>query len=459
MPKAMRRSQCKVSPMPSKTPAGESFEALLKNSPNPSKLAKRLEKIAKEDFGLFFAKLSEIPLPYLASVVMELPPWLFKEAVQRLPHKKVAQSLFYLESNEATDFMQRLEKVDPKIYELIYSMLQADQRQQIDHLSRYREDEVGAYMQVEMLRATTKERLEDVKKKIEQFRKQKPLIPLIKVFVTDEEGHLVATPHFSDLLLFSDDQTLEKIIEVLHPHKPLSINDHAPINDAVRLFEEMDLATLAVVDKEGKLVGRILFDDIYDLIREQEETMALRLSGVHHEMEEDFFSAQWARLRWIFINLGAILVASSVVYHFQDAIEKIVALAVLMPIVAALGGNVGNQAVTVTVRRLALGEIDVGKAKSILTREVAIGVLNGLIVGIVVGILAYFWFGKPLLGLVAWAAILINLSLAGLVGALLPILFKKMGVDPAIASPLLLTTTTDAMGFFVFLGLAKALLL
>jgi magnesium transporter len=446
--------------MPHQNSLGEEFESLLKNGrPNPSALAAMLEKIADEDFGLFLAKLSKVPLPYLAQTIMELPRPLFEDAVERLPHKKVAEALAELESNEATDFIQRLKRAKPKIYEHIYSMLQADQRQQIARLSRYRDDEVGAYMQVEMLRATTKERLEDIKKKIERFRKQKPLIPLIKVFVTDEEGHLVATPHFSDLLLFSDEQTLQEIIDALHPHKPLSIHDHAPIADAVRLFEELDLAALAIVDREGKLVGRLLFDDIYDLIREQEETMALNLSGVHHEIEEDFFTAQWARLRWIFINLGAIMVASSVVYHFQDAIEQIVALAVLMPIVAALGGNVGNQAVTVTVRRLALGEIDLGRAKSILAKEVAIGVLNGLIVGIVVGALAYFWFAKPLLGLVAWAAILVNLSLAGLVGALLPILFKKIGVDPAIASPLLLTTTTDAMGFFVFLGLAKALLL
>lgn len=443
------------------THTSEEFEeALRQNSRfNPSKLAKILQKIAHEDFGLFFAKLSTIPLPYLAKTIMEMSTSNFEEVVERLPHRKLVESLSYLDSNEVTDFMQRIEKIDLNLHQVIYSLLQPNQQRQITNLSFYSKDEAGAYMQIEMLQSTTMGQLAEVKKNIQYFRKQKPFTPLIKLFVTDQDRHLVATPHFSDLLLFSDEQTLQEIIEILQPHKPLSINEHAPIADAVHLFEEFDLAALAVVDDEGKLIGRILFDDIYDLIREEEEAMALNLSGVHHEIDENFFVAQWSRLRWIFINLGAILLASIVVYHFQNAIEQIVVLAVLMPVVAALGGNVGNQAVTVTVRRLAYGDIDHSRAKSILVREVTIGVLNGLVIGIVVGILSYLWFGIPLLGLVAWIAILINLSLAGLVGALLPILFKKLEIDPAIASPLLLTTTTDTMGFFVFLGLANALLL
>ena len=441
-------------------PVVQQFETLLQSSHfTPDSLARLLQEISYQDYGLFFANLSKVPKNLLAEVILALPLSLFKEAVSILPHKKVAEAISYLESDKATDFMQQLEKVAPQTKALIYPSLHTTQQQEISRLIQYHPDEAGAYMQTELLWATMDESITDIKEKIKAFRKHKPAMQLIKLFVTDKEGHLVATIHFSDLLLFEDEKTLVDVIHTLHPPKPLSIRDHTPVKEVTKLFREFDLATVAVVNSEDRLQGRIVFDDIYDLILTEEEAQAFKMSGTKQEAEEEsLFSAQRHRLKWIFINLGAILIAASVVNFFRETIEQIVALAVLMPVIAALGGNVGNQAVTVTVRRLALGEISWQYAKEILSKEVYIGVINGVIVGLMVGTVAYFWFQIPMLGVVIGLAIIINLSIAGLLGSLLPLTFKHFDIDPAIASPLLLTTATDAIGFFVFLGLAKVML-
>lgn len=442
-------------------PVVQRFETLLQsNHVNPHRLAGLLRDISYQDYGLFLSNLAKIPIDTLADVLLELPLSLFADAVSMLPHKKLVDVISYLESDKATDFIQRVERVAPEVKEAIYPILQEEQQEQINRLWQYVPEEAGAYMQTELLWATTEETIADVKAKLKVFKEHKAGMPLIKLFVTDKEGHLVATVHFSDLLLFEDEKIMAEVVEALPSHKPLSVRDHAPIGEVTKLFREFDLASVAVVDGENRLLGCIVFDDIYDQIFAQEEAQAYKMSGTKQEAEEESLPvAQRHRLKWILINLGAILIAASVVNLFKETIEQIVALAVLMPVIAALGGNVGNQAVTVTVRRLALGEVSWQYAKEILSKEIYIGVINGVIIGLFVGVLAYFWFEKPMLGFVAGLAIIINLSIAGLLGSLLPLTFKHFKVDPAIASPLLLTTATDAIGFFVFLGLAKTMLL
>ncbi|BAF72336.1 magnesium transporter [Sulfurovum sp. NBC37-1] len=441
-------------------PAVQQFETLLQSNHVASdSLARMLLELAYQDYGLFFTNLSKVPKDLLAEVILALPLSLFKEAVSMLPHKKLADVISYLESDKATDFIQRLERVEPQVKEAIYPLLHPNQQEQISRLSQYRSDEAGAYMQTELLWATTDEHIAEIKEKLRVFKKHKAEMPLIKLFVTDKEGHLVATVHFSDLLLFEDEKTLAEVIDALPSHKPLSVRDHTLITEVTKLFREFDLAMVAVVDSENRLQGCIVFDDIYDLIFAEEEAQAFKMSGTKQEAEEESLqSAQRHRLKWIFINLGAILIAASVVNFFRETIEQIVVLAVMMPVIAALGGNVGNQAVTVTVRRLALGETSWQYAKEILAKEIYIGVINGVIIGLIVGTVAYFWFQIPMLGVVIGLAIIINLSIAGLLGSLLPLTFKHFDIDPAIASPLLLTTATDAIGFFVFLGLAKIML-
>ena len=403
--------------------------------------------------------ISKIPIENLGMNLIKLPHQTFEQIVAQISKQTLANAVCFLQSNKAAHLIQRINTIDPHLKNNIFSLLKQEQQLQIKKLLKYSADEVGAYIQLEILTATTKETINDVKEKIKIFETKNLHLTFIKLFITTPKNHLLKTINISDLMLYDNQERLQSIVDSRHLDKPLFINEHAPVSEAVHLFEEFDLSTLAVINDKGKLVGRILFDDIYTFIRSEEEKRALNMLGTHHQAEKNFATAQRKRLQWIFINLAAILLSAVVINHFKGSIEQIVVLAVLMPIVTALGGDVGNQAVTVTVRRIALGEINYKTALTIIFKEVRIGIVNGLIVGVVVGILAYFWFSQPMLGVVVGLAIIINLSMAGLIGSVLPIIFKHFKIDPAITSPLLLTTATDAMGFFIFLGLATLILL
>ena len=402
----------------------------------------------------------ETPIEIFAQKLLKLPHDEFEHIIQTISYQKLAQAISYAESNQAKHLLKRIKYVDETLEKNIYNLLQKEQQHQVKQLFNYTDDEVGAYMHLELLSATTDETVLDVKKRIKTYEESStPHAVFHELFITTKKDLLLYVLDISKLLLYDDTQSIESIIMAEKLQKAAMVNEHADIHTALKLFEKQDLSTLGIVDKKGRLLGRILFEDAYVFIRVEEEKQVLNMLGTHHQAEKSFGTAQRKRLEWIFINLCAILLSALVVNHFKGTIEQIVTLAVLMPVVAALGGNVGNQAVTVTVRRLAIGEISRKVAYKIIGKEFLIGIVNGLIVGAVVGVLAYFWFHQPMLGAVVALAIIINLSLAGLIGSFLPIIMKHFNIDPAIASPLLLTTATDAMGFFVFLGLATLILL
>ena len=439
-----------------------SLNVVPKGSATPSQIAKKLRQQYETDVGVFFAEIAKLPLENLCKVLFELPSHVFEETFSRIPHKKMATALSYLASDDLTDFLQRVKQYDQNYAKSTYHLLAADEQAEVTQLSKFPEDQAGAYMQTEMLSAELTDTLADVKQKVRIFRQEEPDSPIFKLFVLDNDQRLVAILHFTDLILFDDSDTLQAIIEqaAIHHHKPLSVHATTPIEKVIYLFEEYELSVIAVINDEQQLQGRIVFEDIYDLIRMQEHSQALKMAGADKDAEEESLeSARKARLHWLFINLAALLCAVFVVNVYKETIEQIVALAVLMPIVAALGGNVGNQAVTVTVRKIALGQIDWQNAYPVIKREIIMGSINGLIMGGLVSIITFVWFHQALLGLVIAMAIIINLAVAGLMGSMIPLVIKKFGGDPAIASPLLLTTATDAVGFFVFLGLAELILI
>jgi len=436
--------------------------AVEKKFKHPIKIARQLQQQYETDVGSFFAEIARFPLENLCKILIELPSDIFEEAFSRIPHKKMAAALSYLASDDLTDFLQRVKQYDQDYAKSTYRLLAPDEQAEISHLSQFSADQAGAYMQMEMLSAELTDTLAQVKHKIRIFRKEEPNSPIFKLFVVDVEQHLVAILHFTDLILFDENDTMQTIIAqaTIHHHKPLSVHATTPVEKVIQIFEEYELSIIAVVNDKEQLQGRIVFEDVYDLIRMQEHNQALKMAGTDYEAEEESFdSARKARLHWLFINLVALCCAAFIVSLYKDTIEQLVALAVLMPIVAALGGNVGNQAVTVTVRKLALHQIDWNNAFPVIKREIVIGGINGMIMGGVVSIITFIWFQQILLGLVIAIAIIINLAVAGLTGSMIPLLIKKFGGDPAIASPLLLTTATDAIGFFVFLGLAEIILI
>lgn len=403
--------------------------------------------------------IDEMPTEILITVLLKLPHGVFEQIIAHLSAEKMADGLAYAPSNKAKHFINRINSINPSVQNQVLKLLKPKQQQQIKQLLKYASTEVGSFMHLEVLNATVDDKIADVKDEIQHYDSINQHAPFMQLFIISRKEHLLATLDITQLILHQDSENLNDIIEKKQLQKPLMIDEYATINTAVAMFEEFNLSSLAVVDKKGKLLGRILFDDVYIFIRAEEEKQALNMLGTHHQAEKSFGTAQRKRLEWLFINLGAVLLSAIVVNYFRGTIEQFVTLAVLMPIVAALGGDVGNQAVTVTVRRLALGNINHKETFSIISKELFIGIVNGIIIGVVVGVLAYFWFNQPLLGVVVGLAIILNLSIAGLIGSFLPIVLKHFKIDPAIASPLLLTTTTDTMGFFIFLGLASVILL
>ncbi len=427
---------------------------------NPTLVAKALEELVSKQTGLFFSTLSKIPNTHLIAVLLELSNRSLYQALQRLSVHKVYDAMTRIPSDNVTDFLRQVEMVDKGYAKKLHALMNPDERHEFFELSQYTELQAGAYMEIEMLTATLDDSIEDVKKGIRLFREEDPHSAIIKLFVTDRQRHLLATLHFSDLILFEPYRSIREVMQQLQPHHPLSILHTAPVEEVVRLFDEYDLSVLAVVDEEGVLKGRILYDDVYELIQDIHTDQVYKLAGVDDEAEEEsFYSAQKMRLLWLFVNLGTILAASFVIESFKETIASYIALAVLLPLVAALGGNAGIQAMTVTIRRITLAEIDFSQAWPVLKRESTIVMINGLAIALTVSFITYLWFGDSTLALVIALAMFINLLVAGSIGALIPLLLKRVGIDPAIASSILLTTTSDIFGFFIFLFLATSMLM
>ncbi|MGB1026635.1 MAG: magnesium transporter, partial [Rhodospirillaceae bacterium] len=237
------------------------------------------------------------------------------------------------------------------------------------------------------------------------------------------------------------------------------ISATADQEEVALLFKNKDLLSAPVVDISGRLVGRITVDDIIDVIDEEAEDDMLRLAGL---AEVDLFRAVFdtvkARASWLMVNLVTAVLASLVIGLFEDTLQSIVALAVLMPIVASMGGNAGTQTLTVAVRSLATKELSPANAWRILGKEILVGLANGLTFAVLVGIVAYVWFGEPKIGFVIAVAMVINHLFAGLFGIAIPLTLDRLKIDPAIASSVFLTTVTDVVGFFAFLGLAALFL-
>ena len=233
---------------------------------------------------------------------------------------------------------------------------------------------------------------------------------------------------------------------------PASMPDH----EVALLFEQHDLVSAPVVDKLGKLLGRITIDDVVDVIREDADHSLMSMAGL--DDDEDTFAPVWKtskkRAVWLGINLLTAFIASAVIGIFQDTIDKVVALAVLMPIVASMGGIAGSQTLTLIIRAQALHQVEKANTAWLLRRELLVGVLNGILWSMVVAGVAVLWFGDYTIGLIIGLAIIINLIVGTCSGSLLPILLKARGVDPALAGGVLLTTITDVVGFLAFLGLA-----
>ena len=426
---------------------------------HPSEIANLLKDLDEKYFN---EAVQSIPKELIADVALELPDRYFGDVVENFTPQEIAESLSEMESDDQTDFIQELEEHDDSKAKEVFEQLDKEDQQDILQLKQYEEDEAGAYMQVEVYAARLDQKVEDVIKEFAELKRKDELENINYLFVTDEEGHLRYGVGLDDLILFDFKKTLrENIQENPEKFRPVIGHDHDDIREIVQKFQEYDLNSMPIVDTYGKLLGRITSDDIYDIINEHATDQMYNLAGVDDEAEEDvdLIKAGKARAIWLGINLLTAIAASLVIGLFEDTLQTYVALAVLMPIVASMGGNAGTQSLTVVVRQLALGDIAKHDAWRTIKKEVILSLGNGLLFALVMGIIAWVWFDKAMLGIVIALSMIINLLSAGFFGSMIPLLLKKLNIDPAIGSTVILTTVTDVVGFFSFLGLATLILL
>lgn len=384
-------------------------------------------------------------------ILLEVSDSVRESLIQTMDKAELLAAAESLDTDEIADLAPDLPQ--DVIQELLTS-LDAQKRARLQSALAYPEDSVGALMDFEMVTIRADVTIEVTLRYLRRLGE----LPdqLDKLFVV-EHDRLIGILPLKRLLTTDPDASVAAVM--VEDYVRFHPEDDA--QEAAQAFERYDLVTAPVVDRQNRLVGRITVDAVVDYIRESADADMLSMAGLKED--EDLFSTVWraARNRWMWlsINLVTAFIASRVIGAFEGSIEKLAALAALMPIVAGIGGNTGNQTIALIVRGLALGQITQANARRLFVKEIGVALLNGVVWGSVIGVVAWLLYDNPALGGVMALAMLLNLIVAALAGIFIPMGLEKLKRDPAIGSSVLLTFITDSMGFFIFLGLATLLLL
>lgn len=399
------------------------------------------------------------------ALVRALPPEVASEALAEMeegedrgdllaaldPHQG-AQLLHELADDDAADLIGELE---PHEAARILAALPVQEAGELRGLLQYDEESAGGLMTTELvaitIALTAREAIEEVRRQgreVEEF---------YSIFVVDAQRMLQGAVPLGELILAEPDTPVGELVEDV----PVTIHPDVDQEEVGRLLSRYNLVSVPVVSREGRLLGRITFDDVIDVMEAEQTEDIFRLAGVSddEEVRADWEDAVRARLPWLLVNLATAMVAASVVYAFQSTIEQVVILASIMPIIAGMGGNAGTQALAVTVRRIALSDGPLERKSDAVVKELLVGLVNGAVIGVAIALLALA-VGEPvMLGAVVLLAMWGNIVVAGFAGAFVPTVLHRLGVDPAVASSVFVTTFTDLCGFFLLLSLGTALLL
>ncbi len=426
---------------------------------HPFDIADLLIEIKEVDEDTYTACLNKLPSTLLAEVLVELPKSFQEEIYTNYGPKKLAKLTESLDTDDAAVLIQHIEEVDEEKADAIMSNLSDEDRDTIEELISYEDHEAGSHMQTEVFEAHIDETIGASILRLKKMKENREIDNVHHVFVVSNKRKFVGMIPLEDLILHGPKELYRDVVE--EGKITISVDPHDDIKNVIETVSNYDLSVVAVVNDKGLLIGRITADDIYDIIEDGATEQIYNLAGVNDtaEQEESIWKIGRARGVWLGINLITAIVASLVIGLFDSTLQSLVALAILMPIVASMGGNAGTQTLTVTVRQMALGDIEADEAKKTIYKEVYISLMNGVVYAVTMGFIAYIWFQLPMLGIVIGMAMVVNLLSAGFFGAVIPLTLKKFGVDPAIGSTVLLTTVTDVVGFFSFLGLATIILL
>ena len=337
----------------------------------------------------------------------------------------------------------------------IFRALPVEEREQLRAAMSYPENSVGALMDFDVVSIRADVTLEVATRYMRRFDELPDHTD--QIFVVDRDESLKGVLPLAKLIVSDLDRSVGEIMV----NEPVSLRADDDAQEAVQAFERYDLVSAPVIDQQGKLLGRVTVNAVVDFIRDKSENEALAQGGLRES--EDIFASVWGsirnRWRWLAVNLVTAFIASRVIGAFEGAIRELVALAALMPIVAGIGGNSGNQTITMIVRALALGQVPLERARKLFAKEITVAMINGLIWGSILGVLASVLYHSLSLGLVMTAAMTLNLVLAAVMGVMIPVTMARLGRDPAIGSSVMITAVTDSGGFFIFLGLASIFLL
>jgi magnesium transporter len=406
-------------------------------------LADLIELLRPEQRTMLIATLGE---DFDAATLSELDEAVRDQVLETMPSEQVAEALQQLDSDDAVYVIEDLDKEEQTD---ILAKLPHFERLALERSLEYREDSAGRIMQTDLIAVPP---FWSVGQTIDYMREAEDLPDrFYELFVVDPAYHLLGSVALNSLLRAKRPTSIDAVTERdIHPI-PVDADQEA----VARQFERYNLTSAPVVDGGGRLVGVITADDIVEVVQEEASEDILRMGGVAGERVSDsVWRTASHRFTWLFANLLTAILASFVISLFEATIEQMVALAVLMPIVASMGGNAGTQTMTVAVRALATQDIGPANALRVIWRESAVGLLNGLLFAVIMAAIAFFWFGSSQLGAVIGVAMIVNLLAAALAGILIPLGLDALGLDPAIASGVFVTTVTDVVGFFAFLGLA-----
>jgi len=418
------------------------------HSLHPADIAYILEALPLEDRLLVWRQMPDDH----GEVLLEVSDAVRDSLIEALERPALVKALGQLDADDLTDLV---EAVAEDVLAEVLQTLDARDRDWLQTTLAYPEDQVGHLMSQDVLTVRENQRVEQV---LWLLRGREDLPPNTDcLFVVDRRHGFKGVLPLRALLLNDPQQQIAELMMT----DPVRFGPTDDADDAARAFERYDLISAPVVNERGKLVGRLTVDEVMDYIREESEEDVLNMAGLRGD--EDLFAPIWdsARNRWLWlaINLCTAFIASRAIGLFEETIAQIVALATLMPIIAGIGGNSGNQTTALVVRGLALGEITPENTWHLVFKELGVGLLNGGVWGVTVGLFAYVLYWSLPLGGVMAAAMLLNLLLAALMGVAIPLTLHRLGRDPAIGSSVLLTFITDGMGFFIFLGLATVFLL
>ena len=411
---------------------------------HPADIADLLELLERQERYQLAAAITDL---MTSEVVAELNDYVREDMMEALPPEAVAQIVDQLETDDAVQLIEDLDEADQRA---ILAEVELEDRIAIQSALSYPEETAGRLMSREFVAVPEHLTVGDL---IDYLRDGRDLPDeFFEVFVVDEKHHPVGTCALSWVLRAPRNVALADVMKRDQTLIPVMLDQE----EVGLMFQKYNLISAAVVDENDRLVGQMTVDDVVHIISEEAGEDALLMSGAGDgDINEPIREAYSARVRWLIANLGTALVASLIIAMFGAAIEQLVALAVLMPIVASIGGNAGTQTMAVTVRAIATNQLTRSNTRRILLREMRVAVLNGMTIAVLIGLATGVIF-SPMLGGVIALAMVINVVIAGLAGVLVPVIFDRLDQDPAVASSGFVTMITDSMGFFAFLGLAVA---